>query len=374
MRSINKIYLIILVVLIVFIVLFTLIRLPVVAKKAITNSSVKQNIQQENIPLYGPIMLKIYNNQIVDIPDNFQQDIAICNGSINIGTMFSHINDPEIFSEIDPNGQNVYFFTNSSNPQNSLLYSWYEGVLSYPSMICYVWWIKLPNGISANSNITIYMYIGNSSNNYYQLYYPYVGANPYVIQGYDNGQQVFTYYWTSKDFNNSSLFGIIGEIYNSNNYVYLNSSKISGIYTLNIYNLSRYIVDFYLSLPGQQKIKFGIGTNLNMSCSTYGIYYCTNLSLYDSLSYIVDGNSLANFLYDANIPTIYSVGYNNYNTFFLDSYYQMISSTILPKLYDNYTIFLLGENVTNLNIYWIRVRILPPFGNMPQIYITGLFK
>ena len=38
------------------------------------------------------------------------------------------------------------------------------------------------------------MYIGNSSNNYYSQYYPYVGNSPQVISGYDNGQKVFIAY------------------------------------------------------------------------------------------------------------------------------------------------------------------------------------
>ncbi|WP_231434007.1 hypothetical protein [Candidatus Nanopusillus massiliensis] len=40
------------------------------------------------------------------------------------------------------------------------------------------------------------MYIGSNSSNYYQQYYPYVGA-PIQVLGtsqYDNGQKVFNYY------------------------------------------------------------------------------------------------------------------------------------------------------------------------------------
>ncbi len=38
------------------------------------------------------------------------------------------------------------------------------------------------------------MYIGNSSSNYYSQYYPYVGASPQVISGYDNGNYTFVAY------------------------------------------------------------------------------------------------------------------------------------------------------------------------------------
>ncbi|MGC9080021.1 MAG: hypothetical protein ACP5G1_04755, partial [Nanopusillaceae archaeon] len=56
------------------------------------------------------------------------------------------------------------------------------------SVTCDVWWVKLPNGVPANSNITIYMYVNFTNTNYYQLDYPYVGAS-YNVLGtfqYDN--------------------------------------------------------------------------------------------------------------------------------------------------------------------------------------------
>ncbi|MFP3289919.1 MAG: hypothetical protein RXN31_01745, partial [Candidatus Nanopusillus acidilobi] len=81
------------------------------------------------------------------------------------------------------------------NPNNGQLsYSWYEGQLINGSTYCDVWWINIPNGVPANSNITIYMYVGNSSDNYYPLCYPYIGTSPQVISGYDNGQKVFIAY------------------------------------------------------------------------------------------------------------------------------------------------------------------------------------
>ena len=135
-----------------------------------------------------PILIS--NTQSQATPAPFQQDIAICNGSINIGPNFVYINNATLFNEIDSNGQNVYFVNSSGN----MLYSWYEGQLNYNGVTCDVWWINLPNGIPANSNVTIYMYVGNSSNNYYSQYYPYVGASSQVISGYDNGNYTFIAY------------------------------------------------------------------------------------------------------------------------------------------------------------------------------------
>jgi hypothetical protein len=142
----------------------------------------------------GWYIVNITNTQSQATPAPFQQDIAICNGSINIGNNFAYVNNATLFNEIDPNGQNVYFATNNGGTPN--IYSWYEGQLNYNGVTCYVWWVNIPNGIPANSNVTIYMYIGNSSNNYYSQYYPYVGTNEQVIgtMQYDNGNYTFVAY------------------------------------------------------------------------------------------------------------------------------------------------------------------------------------
>jgi hypothetical protein len=138
--------------------------------------------------------ITIYNTQNIPTPSPFQQDIAICNDNINIGPNFAYVNNPILFNEIDSNGQNVYFTTTNGSAPN--IYSWYEGQLINGSTYCDVWWIKLPNGIPANSNVTIYMNIGPNNANYYQQYYPYVGTNEQVIgtMQYDNGQNVFIAY------------------------------------------------------------------------------------------------------------------------------------------------------------------------------------
>jgi len=137
--------------------------------------------------------IAIYNYQNIPTPSPFQQDIAICNGTINIGNNFAYVNNVTLFNQINPNGQNVMFF----NPNNGqLLYSWYEGQLVNGSTYCDVWWINIPNGVPANSNVTIYMYIGSNNSNYYPLCYPYVGTNAQIIgtMQYDNGQDVFIAY------------------------------------------------------------------------------------------------------------------------------------------------------------------------------------
>jgi len=145
------------------------------------------------LPNSSIYQVTLYNTQQIPTPEPFQQDIAICNGSINIGTNFAYINNVTLFNQINPNGQNVMFF----NPNNGqLFYSWYEGQLNYNGVTCDVWWVNIPQGINASSEITIYMYVGSNNANYYSQYYPYVGTNEQVIgtMQYDNGQDVFIAY------------------------------------------------------------------------------------------------------------------------------------------------------------------------------------
>jgi archaeal flagellin N-terminal-like domain len=159
----------------------------------ITSISLEYTQITTNISL-GYIPIIIYNTQNIPTPSPFQQDIAICNGSINIGNNFAYVNNVTLFNQINSNGSNVLFY----NPNNNQLfyYSWYEGQLNYNGVTCDVWWVNIPNGIPANSNITIYMYVGNSSSDYYPLIYPYIGTNEQVIGNmqYDNGQDVFIAY------------------------------------------------------------------------------------------------------------------------------------------------------------------------------------
>ncbi len=132
----------------------------------------------------GWYQITITNSQSTATPAPFQQDIAICNGTVNFGSNFAYVNSPIVFNQIDSNGQNVYFTTTYNSTPN--IYSWYEGQLINGSTYCDVWWVNIPNGIPANSNVTIYMYKGPTSANYYSQYYPYVGEAPQLSSTYGN--------------------------------------------------------------------------------------------------------------------------------------------------------------------------------------------
>ncbi len=70
----------------------------------------------------GWYIVTITNSQSQATPAPFQQDIAICNGSINIGNNFAYVNNIILFNEIDSDGQNVYFTTTLGGTPN--IYSW----------------------------------------------------------------------------------------------------------------------------------------------------------------------------------------------------------------------------------------------------------
>jgi len=182
------------------------------------------------------ISITIYNTQNIPTPEPFQQDIAICNGNINIGPNFAYVNNATLFNQIDSDGQNVYFTTTYNSTPN--IYSWYEGQLNYNKVTCDVWWIKLPNGIPASSNVTIYMNIGPNIVNYYQQYYPYVGTNAQVIgtMQYDNGQDVFIAYGyfdnTFDGWSGYMYFGVSGPIASSNGIEMLSGWCNQGTYIL----------------------------------------------------------------------------------------------------------------------------------------------
>jgi flagellin-like protein len=56
------------------------------------------------LPNSSSYQLTLYNTQSISTPSPFQQDIAICNGSINIGNNFAYVNNVTLFNQINPNG------------------------------------------------------------------------------------------------------------------------------------------------------------------------------------------------------------------------------------------------------------------------------
>jgi len=364
----------------------------------------------------------IYNTQSISTPSSFQQDIAICNGSINIGNNFAYINNVTLFNQINSNGQNVYFTTTCNGAPN--IYSWYEGQLINRSTYCDVWWINLPNGIPANSNITIYMYIGNDSANYYRQYYPYVGASPQVISGYDNGNYTFIAY----GYFNNTFDGWNGYVYAGsfsptatlNGIEMLNNSTWEGTYILppnngNIPEIPLIVEEAWyygggnlnadantISLFGntnQQFNAFGIGFTSggytpasNLSTFVQFEYYSIGPATY--LKSAVTNRILSQTSFPTSGGTFYS--YLIVNSSYAQTGYYIYNSNQVRApltLLDTYNINDNGYTYYNLNyntfqystleigagtgrytsyqyIEWVVARAYPPNGIMPLIYIN----
>ena len=320
------------------------------------------------VPIINTI--DIYNSQSISTPSPFQQDIAICNGNPNVNNSFSYVNDPALFSAVDLNGQNVYFTTTyNSNPN---IYSWYEGQENLNGITCDVWWVNIPNEISANSNITIYMYVGNSSANYYQQYYPYVGEAPYLSSTYaeyDNGNYVFNYYW---NFNGTTIPN--GWTTSSSltvtvdNGVKLSSSATSQYFGYSNSFSTPIIIDIYgeviSSTTHLSNLLNMFGSSLGSAIEWDGLaYYNGNV-----LGYSNTGSTWAVTSIPWSLNTFYIITQASNGIFqsYQVNYNQFATSSIsLSSFY-----FMIWQDASTTFVYWVRVRAYPPNGIMPSIYIS----
>ncbi|MFP3167368.1 MAG: archaellin/type IV pilin N-terminal domain-containing protein [Candidatus Nanopusillus sp.] len=366
----------------------------------------------------------IYNTQSISTPQLFQQDIAICNGSINIGNNFAYVNNQSLFNQINSNGQNVLFF----NPDNGqLLYSWYEGQLNYGNTYCDVWWVKLPQGINASSSVTIYMYIGLNNSNYYQQYYPYVGTNEQVLgtMQYDNGQDVFVAYgYFSNTFDGWSGY-IYAESFSPTATPYgiemMNNILWEGTYILppnnwNIPKIPLIVEEAWYYGGGSPNDDsnaislFGNTSNQIMANHVWGGNYvnvpASSSSTFSQFDYWINRqrdilasavtNQLLNSTYFPNSGgTVYS--YLIVNSTYAQTGYYIYNSNqawVPLTLLDTYNINYNGYTYSNLNynpyryptleisagtgsgggsyqyVEWVIARAYPPNGVMPSIYIS----
>jgi hypothetical protein len=355
---------------------------------------------------YLPLIL--YNTQNIPTPSPFQQDIAICNGSINIGNSFAYINNATLFNQINRNGSNIYFTTTCNSTPN--IYSWYEGQLINGSTYCDVWWINLPNGIPANSNVTIYIYIGNSSDNYYSQYYPYVGEAPYLSSTYgqyDNGNYIFLLYNNGTHLFPLNNIGSGGsESLTTNapspwNYALqlsvnggtasANTWTTSGInQTSNpSFNLSNsYIAQTLVYITGSSPL---IDLLTNVQSITSGQFYVFRFdargNYYDGIGYYPSGATATTFLNYTSISSSTGVWYmltaidnndylylyknivSSYSSYNL-AYYGNLEASTKGVGYIGGGIAVTTDGATSTDYFTMMiVRAYPPNGVMPSIYI-----
>jgi hypothetical protein len=371
---------------------------------------------------YQNIPITIYNTQNISTPSPFQQQVAICNGDLSEDFNFAYVNNARLFDQINPNGQNVYFVDSSGN----ILYSWYAGQSIYyyddSSAKCYVWWIKLPNGIPANSNITIYMYIGPNNTNYYQQYYPYVGASPDVdpSRKYDNGKYVFIVYgyfnntfdgWTAYVYNgtftptetpygiqmlnNQTYEGtyilppnngnipkiplIVEEVWSSTEYnieggivniiaLFGNTNQQSNTELgVPVPNLSTFV---QFNFEGRKMVLKSAVTNQDLN---YTEFLPLGGTMYTFYSYLIVNSSYAQAGYDIYSYTQEQAPLTILNTY--EMIYAYESDTYYNLNYNPFQYGTLqisagdGADTSYQYIQWVVARAYPPNGVMPRTYI-----
>jgi hypothetical protein len=365
----------------------------------------------------GYIPITIYNTQSISTPSPFQQDIAICNGSINIGNNFAYVNNATLFNLINSNGSNVYVSTNAGGTPN--IYSLYEGQENLNGTYCDVWWINLSNGIPANNNIVIYIYIGSSSANYYSQYYPYAGASSQVISGYDNGQKVFIAYGyfdnTFNGWNGYIYYGSFSPTITSNGIEILNNQLGEDTYILppNNWNIPEtpLIVEeaWYYTLGADANTISLFGNTssqvdvINVGGTDGGGTPASNSSTFVQFEYYsgpsatylksaVTNSILSQTSFPTSGGTFYSYLIVN-SSYAQAGYYNYSSNQIWAPLtlLDTYNVNNNGYTYSNLNynpfqyptleigagqclssyqyVEWVVARAYPPNGIMPSIYI-----
>jgi hypothetical protein len=277
-----------------------------------------------------------------------------------------------LFNGIDSNGQNVYFTTTYNSTPN--IYSWYEGQEDLNGVTCDVWWINLPNGIPANSSITIYMYVGNSSANYYSQYYPYVGEAPQLSPTYgeyDNGNYIFLFYDNFAGTSlNTSKWTSLASVYTINNGLQINATPSTTDNNF-LESKSTYSVPLIIEIYRYTTVSNWFGFSFPNTYSSGGVlfydqneFYGPNgWSIYNGYQKISGGSESLNTWYiQTGILALngQALEYINYINVISspNGYYAGTSGNIY-----------VGDNGGRGIIQWLRIRAYPPNDVMPSIYI-----
>jgi len=315
------------------------------------------------------LAIPIANNQNVATPAPFQQIIQI--------NLHQYPQLEGIASDLS----NIYFSSDEAG-QNKL-YSWRETPASLTEM--QTWWVLLPNGIPANSTITIYLQVSSST----ALDGVYTGEAPQLSSTYgqyDNGANIFPAYWNfagtslPSGWNLSNWNPLSGQVSITVNNG-LTFSLASGGNNVSLYWGSNFtapaVFDWY-GTPYTPSANYYTGGNANNGGWGFGlgneggdvgenpqVGMGSNIG---TSNYYLDGNSSLSANWPVNPPTtgVYTVINANTAVGMLN-YENPVSQSITPK---NLNIgWGFGYNSSNLTytIQWARIRAYPPNGVMPSI-------
>jgi len=316
--------------------------------------------------------ITITNNQPDPTPSPFQQLL-----NLNLSSLLS---SPSQFS-------NLEFCLDVKC--NTPLYAYVENYSSNLSTV-YIW-INLPTSIPANGSLTIYMFIRNSSQ------YPYTGVSPLVAQqlsltgNYDNGANVFPYYQSFA--NLTALPSSWGLVYNSGsssltfNTYYLDITDFNtnnGITQTSSSNFENLVIDFLVQLnsfSGTGGSVIGIGLGQANTTSTYfiggggGAVIASNSN---GVAFGYNNQGTTNTLYEYvgttnvnnfSVPTsaiILGIGLAPSETYFYYNYQLQYSTTNIPGTFSLPITVIKQSQPTDMYLYTIKTRALPPNGVMPS--------
>jgi hypothetical protein len=331
------------------------------------------------------IPITISNTQSAATPAPFQQLISI-NPSLYTGDEATNLG-------------NIRFYTSSGTE----LYAWLESYSGEPSggnanqATNANIYVKLPNGIAANSKVTIYMVFLSTSTNFDGNYWGEAPTLSPTYAEYDNGGNVFTYYqrfgglsslpsgWAQ--YNGPNI------IYNTNNIevqdydlpanaeagwygIYYNipsSLQTTGL-VWDIYgNFTQSISEYPTMFVGvsSQNANYpsngGYGFAINKipgavsdAAYDYVDYDSTSITVYPGNNlYSIDLVSSSEYILSVNISDTYTAtGFGGYTTnppykiFFIEPYSE--ANAPYPA---------------SMYLYWVDVRAAPPNGVMPTAVV-----
>jgi len=242
-------------------------------------------------------------------------------------------------------------------------------------------WVNLPNGIPANSSITIYMKLLSVGTEYDGVY---MGEAPQLSPTYgqyDNGAKVFNNYWNfagtslpsgwslytgtgsggSITVNNGITLNSPGLSVNNGQGPFLNStttmsapSAIDGLVLANTYAEIQFgVINGYgfaigdFNINGQPPNQYGIGTT-NSNGSIAG--------------WVATGGSET-----AGTPYVLS-GYYTSSSVLFSNYQSVLTASISPTT-QNLEIGGFSTQAATSFIQWLRTRAYPPNGVMPSVSI-----
>jgi hypothetical protein len=313
--------------------------------------------------IQGYVPITITNSQSTATGSNFQAYV-----SVNLSSFSGFIN---------PNLTNLYFSSDVEGTQ--VLNSWRESGTSNTGTVTY--WVLLPDGIAANTSITIYLQVDNITNN--DLNVTTTGVNPTLTSTYaqyDNGANVFSYYqpWGNLSALPSGWSEDSGtQITYTSTYTEVKSAASSsggyGIFVSTSAFPTTCAWDFYGNM--YNSVNAGQYVGSVTSGAAYGFKEGVS-SPYNEI-YFENGSTNTAISYDdTNTTKVYTMYQNGTSAQMFVNYTSIFSTTSATSESPTYFYIAPSNNsgtpATGITIYWLRSRAYPPNGTMPSVSVGSL--